>query len=136
VAVRNRFEILTLVMASFCEKCPTLGELDLSWLSLYVLVLAIGAHGWIWRLYARIEELCFLLWDYLQVSFDIHVIKVRDHWMYPFFLGHVYLELQHTVESLKIYQELSAKFVNNNYLLAQQAVTRYTMQGNFIHHSY
>lgn len=54
-----------------------------------------------------------------------------DHWMYPFFLAHSLLELQHTAESLKIYQELSTKFVNNNYLLAQRAMARYGMQGEF-----
>lgn len=56
-------------------------------------------------------------------------LTTKDHWIYPFFLGHVYLELQHTNESLKIYQELSAKFVNDNYILSQIAVAQYTMQG-------
>uniref|UniRef100_A0A6B2L4M5 Cdc23 domain-containing protein n=1 Tax=Arcella intermedia TaxID=1963864 RepID=A0A6B2L4M5_9EUKA len=50
-----------------------------------------------------------------------------DHWTYQFFLAFLYLELQNTNESLKIYNQLNEALPNNTYILAQTALARYDL---------
>ncbi|KAF4526395.1 hypothetical protein B566_EDAN012685 [Ephemera danica] len=50
-------------------------------------------------------------------------LKLPDHWMKNFFLGHMYLELQMNEEALEIYEFLQLNgFSRNSYVLAQIAL--------------
>lgn len=50
-------------------------------------------------------------------------LKLPDHWMRQFFLGHMYLELQMNEEALEIYEFLQLNgFSRNSYVLAQIAL--------------
>eukprot|EP01126_Amoeba_proteus_P035623 TRINITY_DN3599_c0_g1_i37.p1 TRINITY_DN3599_c0_g1~~TRINITY_DN3599_c0_g1_i37.p1 ORF type:complete len:388 (+),score=57.35 TRINITY_DN3599_c0_g1_i37:513-1676(+) len=75
-----------------------------------------------WSAWLDIAALC----PDRDVLRQLHV--PTEHWIYRFFLGHVYLELQCTDDSLEIYHELSVNFPKNTYVLAQTAITHYNMQ--------
>ncbi|CAM9798971.1 unnamed protein product, partial [Discosporangium mesarthrocarpum] len=48
-----------------------------------------------------------------------------SEWMFQFYLQHLYLEQQHSLEALSVLEGLAVLFPNSSYLLSQTAVAQY-----------
>uniref|UniRef100_A0A2R5LLS6 Cyclosome subunit 8 n=1 Tax=Ornithodoros turicata TaxID=34597 RepID=A0A2R5LLS6_9ACAR len=56
-------------------------------------------------------------------------LRLPDHWMKKFFIGHTYLELQLNEEVLEIYHQLQSNgFESSTYLMAQIAIAYHNMR--------
>lgn len=98
-------------------------ELDLKEQSKTVLVESINRYPWNWSAWSELVSLCNEHDNISELS-----SLINDHWMKEFFIANLSLELQQNETSLQLYVDLSKKYPDSNYVIAQTAIANYNLR--------